>query len=394
VREALALDLMRRAGVPAPRASFVRVSMGNEGAVYTLVEQVDKRFLDDRFGENNGSLYKLQRGANLVYRGDEPEDYDWRHIYQLKGDEETVDAEMDYHEDVNQLMKVLAQSSSEELKWQLPKLLDVDGFLLLLAVNTWLSNMDSYLGTGGNLYLYRDLSGRFRVIPWNLNRAFGNYRGRHCKNAEGEQYCTQNSADWCAKTCQQLNPDCYSLALGGPGFCVETLAEACVEDPGRYCGITAPEEAENRLCVDARPEYCEYTTDQLIALDPDKPTCSESRPLVDKVLAVSSFKERYHHHLQNLVDGVLQPQAVEESMETMRALIAESAYEDFLTDGITDDDFDAAFTADLSTEPLKDLADLQLDPEDPPPEYRIPGLLPFTRARDEAIREALERRKE
>lgn len=384
LREALALDLMRRAGIPAPRSSFVWVSLGNAGGVYTLVEQVDNRFLEDRFGEDSGKLYKLERGGNLVYRGEEAEKYDWLHISELKSDVETAD-----HTALIRLMKELDESSGKELERTLPRLLEVDGFLLMLAVNTWLSNMESYLGVGGNLYLYYDSSGRFRVVPWNLNRAFGNYHGRHCKRADGEQYCAQASAEWCVERCQQLNPLCYNDELGGPGFCVETLAESCVEDPGRFCDITIDEESEIRTCVDKRPEYCEYTTEQLIELDPDHPSCSESRPLVDKVLGVASFKQRYHEHLRNLVDGILHPQSVEERINDMRALIAESAYQDISKDCITNDDFDAAFTEDLSTEPMKDQADLQLDPDEPPPDYRIPGLLPFTRARDEAIRKAI-----
>ncbi|GAG10523.1 unnamed protein product, partial [marine sediment metagenome] len=39
IREALALELMRRAGIPAPRYSFVWVSInGDPGGVYTLVQ--------------------------------------------------------------------------------------------------------------------------------------------------------------------------------------------------------------------------------------------------------------------------------------------------------------------------------------------------------------------
>ena len=377
VREALALDLMRRAGVAAPRSSFVRVSMGDRSGVYTLVEQVDNRFLEDRFGEDNGYLYKLERGGNLVFRGDEPERYNWLHTYELKSEVGVAN-----HTALIHLMKILDRSSGDELEQKLPEIIDVDGLLLLLAINSWLSNMDSYPGVGGNLYLYQDSTGRFRFIPWNLNRAFGNYHGRHCKHAEGEEYCTEYSARWCGENCQELNPECYGL--GGPGFCLQSMAELCAEHHGEFCRWYVAD------CAKTPPEYCAYTTDELIELDPQSPTCSADRPLVYKVLGVLSFRERYREHLRTLVDGVLQPQAVETRMEKMRALIAESAYQDIGKDCVTNDDFDASFIADLSAEPLKDQPDLQLDPEEEPPEYRIPGLLPFTRARDEVIRKALE----
>ena len=43
---------------------------------------------------------------------------------------------------------------------------------LLLAVTVALGNMDSYLGPATNYYLY-DRSGRFFIVPWDLDQAFG-----------------------------------------------------------------------------------------------------------------------------------------------------------------------------------------------------------------------------
>jgi hypothetical protein len=47
-------------------------------------------------------------------------------------------------------------------------------------------NLDSYLGTGDNLYLYRDLEGRFHAIPWRFGRSFANYRGSSCAYSTDE----------------------------------------------------------------------------------------------------------------------------------------------------------------------------------------------------------------
>jgi spore coat protein CotH len=375
VREALALDRLRRTGIPAPRSSFVWLKMG-EGSdayagVYTLVEQIDNRFLEDRFGEDDGELYKLERGANLVYEGDEYESYDLLYTYDVDSDTYPPD-----RVSLIGLMKMLEQASDEELEQKLPRVLDVDGFLRLLAANSWLSNMESHAGTGDNLYLYRDSRGRFRAIPWNLNRAFGNYHGRHCKRAEDERYCTEYAAAWCNGQCAQAVPECVP---GHPGSCVEQLAELCAEHHDDLCYYFPLEGDED--CRQNQPEYCEYTTDELLALDPDDPTCSADRPLVHRLLAISSFKERYHEHLRDLIDGELEPQLVEKEMERMRALIAERAAEDVAKDCSEincPEDFDASFTTDL-----------RLDDEDPP-EFRIPGLVPFIQARDEVIRKALE----
>jgi hypothetical protein len=295
VREALALDLFRQAGVPASRSSFVWVSLrGEPWGVYTLVEQVDKKFLQDRFGKDRGNLYFIERGGLQEFEGDEARDYPYfDDQHELKTNEDAPD-----HSGLIELMRVLAQTEDADLPGALEGVLDVDGTLRALAVNSWLANMDSYPGTGGNLYLYRDASG-FKYIPWDLNQAFGNYHGA--------------------------------------------------------------------LCV--------YFTDDLLELDPDDPTCPGPRPLVDRLLGAEVFRRRYHDHLQELVDGVLHPDAVAGRMEALRDLVWDRAHEDMLK-GFENEEFEAAFSRDV--------------PEEGDPE-RAPGLVPFVRARDRIIREILAR---
>jgi spore coat protein CotH len=64
MREALAWRLFRRVGVPASRHTFTKLAFD---AVYrglfSLIEEVDKRFLKDHFGKNHrGNLYKAYCG--------------------------------------------------------------------------------------------------------------------------------------------------------------------------------------------------------------------------------------------------------------------------------------------------------------------------------------------
>jgi spore coat protein H len=174
IREALTLSLMRRAGIPAPRWAFVWVELNGNGGLYTLVEQVDRKFLADRLGDRDGNLYKLERGGDLVYRGDAIDDYPLG-IYELKTDEARAP-----WEDLIVLMRILAKASDEQLARALPSHLDVDGFLRALALNAWLVNMNAYPGTADNAYLYRATDGRFHYIPWDLPQSFGDYHGRSC----------------------------------------------------------------------------------------------------------------------------------------------------------------------------------------------------------------------
>src|SRR5207249_6590408 len=64
-REALAYPLYQAAGVPAPRTAFAQVALSVPGkydkefvGLFTFVENIDKAFLKDRFGDGGGLLLK------------------------------------------------------------------------------------------------------------------------------------------------------------------------------------------------------------------------------------------------------------------------------------------------------------------------------------------------
>jgi hypothetical protein len=364
LREAMALSLMRAAGVPAPRSSLVWVSWGTGGGVYTLVQQIDKRFLEDQFGEDKGDLYKIGLGGNLVYSGDDTESYDWVATYMLKTNE--LDAN---HRGLVQLMKALSASDPETA---LPRVLDVDEALNMLAVDSWLANMSSYAGTGGHTYLYQTESGRFRTIPWGLNRAFGNFHGAHCATAAGEEECAELSrGHWLSR-----QPE-------SPGYYVERGVESCVEHPAEFCRLIQSADS-----CEPQPVYCEpcvYSTDELLSLDPFNPTCSVDRPLVTALLSVPSWADQYRDRLQSLLDGPLAPDQIESLALSMAARIAESAVDDVGRD--------PAYASDGTAIPL--MSTLYEDSTDEPEPSlhdwaeRTPGLLTFAEDRDATIRQIL-----
>src|SRR5262249_30689367 len=79
-REAVAYAVFRAAGVPAPRTAFAEVTLTVPGkydkeyvGLYTLVESVDKRFLQDRFQTDKGLLMKPFRVRGIDYLGE-----DWK----------------------------------------------------------------------------------------------------------------------------------------------------------------------------------------------------------------------------------------------------------------------------------------------------------------------------
>lgn len=180
VRERLASILLQRAGIPTPRTSLVRVDFDGKTSVYTLVEQVDRKFLEDRFGEDGGNLYRLERGAVLRDEGDVAADYDPAR-YRLLTEENGHG-----RQDLVDLVRVLNRTPIASRRLALEEVLDVDELVTLWAAHAWMVNLDSYLGTGDNLYLYRDLEGRFHAIPWRFGRSFANYRGSSCAYSTDE----------------------------------------------------------------------------------------------------------------------------------------------------------------------------------------------------------------
>ena len=59
IRQCLTYGLFEKAGLPAPRCNFARVSMNGEDlGIYVHVEPVKKSFLRDHFGSDEGDLYE------------------------------------------------------------------------------------------------------------------------------------------------------------------------------------------------------------------------------------------------------------------------------------------------------------------------------------------------
>jgi len=174
LRDKLTYDLMRKVGIPAPRATFANLYLNIEGkerehlGLYVVVEQVDSVFLQDRFGNSDGLLIKGEITNDLEYRSEEWEDY--AHDYELKSNKTSSDTSL-----LIKFLKFVRQASDEQFAAEINRHLNVDRFLAWLAINTLLTNLDSYVGMGHNWYLYYDTaSKKFEHIPWDVNEAFGN----------------------------------------------------------------------------------------------------------------------------------------------------------------------------------------------------------------------------
>jgi spore coat protein CotH len=78
------------------------------------------------------------------------------------------------HSALFRFLEVLNKCSDETFPAEIEKVLDVDEVLRFLAVSVLIVHLDNYIGMGHNYYLYED-DGKFCVIPWDLNMAFGTF---------------------------------------------------------------------------------------------------------------------------------------------------------------------------------------------------------------------------
>jgi spore coat protein CotH len=78
------------------------------------------------------------------------------------------------HSALFRLLDVLNNEPDETFPEEIEKVLDVDQVLRFLAVSALIVHLDNYIGMGHNYYLY-EVDGKFTIIPWDLNMAFGTF---------------------------------------------------------------------------------------------------------------------------------------------------------------------------------------------------------------------------
>lgn len=161
MRAFLAYSAFRAIGGNSPLCSYAEFSInGTSQGLYLAVEAVDDAFLKRVFGDNDGvNLYKADEGADLLSTAS------LALLEQKNGDDETKT-------DLAQLIQILNETPEGE-KGEIESILDVDSALRYIAVCTGLGIYKSYLSKNPDNYYLACKEGKFYVIPWNMNSAFG-----------------------------------------------------------------------------------------------------------------------------------------------------------------------------------------------------------------------------
>ena len=165
IREKVAADIFRLAGVPAAQTAFYRVYI-DFGAglkycgVYAGVEIPEDNMVKSQFGEEKGNIYKPESKLVSFVQSE----------FEKKNNEETPD-----YSDVQTFITALNSSlrTSNPAQWRsnLEQTFNVDHYLKYLAVNNAIVNWDVYGAMAHNFYLYNHTGKKLTWIPWDHNEA-------------------------------------------------------------------------------------------------------------------------------------------------------------------------------------------------------------------------------
>jgi putative membrane-bound dehydrogenase-like protein len=175
-REALAFAVLRAAGVPAPRTAFAEVFLTVPGrndrtllGLYSVVEPVDGRFVQDRFGSEKGLLMNPQRMRGIDNLGGDWQKYKDNYQPQSPPTREQSDR-------VIAFARLINEAGDAQFQKEIGSYLDLDGFLRFLAANALLSNLESFFALGHNYSLYlHPRTNRFIFLPSDMELALANF---------------------------------------------------------------------------------------------------------------------------------------------------------------------------------------------------------------------------
>jgi hypothetical protein len=169
IREKLTMDYMNDHGIHSPRCTYARVYYNNVyWGLFTLVEDVNSKFLEQHFGNKNGNLFKGDPHGDLKWFGTSVSSYTPH--YEL--DQTSTN---DWTDLVN-LINTVNNAPTATYYTSLEDSLFGWDFLANCVINNMFVNLDSYCGSGHNYYIYHDSTlMKWRWLPWDVNETFGSF---------------------------------------------------------------------------------------------------------------------------------------------------------------------------------------------------------------------------
>ncbi len=158
VRELLAGELFRAAGLPAPRVGHALVTInGKSKGLYTIKEGYDGAFLKHYFKTKYGNFYDSGSHNDI--------DQKLEHV----SGKETIPP----HEDLKKLAEAVQNADPSGRYQRIAKVLDTERFFSFLAMSVLTSYKDGYAQACNNYRVYHNpLTERMVFIPAGMNEMF------------------------------------------------------------------------------------------------------------------------------------------------------------------------------------------------------------------------------
>ena len=179
MNEVLAYQLYRDAGAHAPRTSYAKVYITVPGrytrhyiGLYSISENVDENFIEDRFGTRKGAILKPSTRTPFTWMGDTWPSYS--QTYDPKTD--LTDAEKAR---IIEFCRFVSYANDAQFAARVGEYVDIDAFARYFAVLVWIANADSLLQIGQNYYVFlHPKTNKLTFIAWDQDGSFGNFRNQ------------------------------------------------------------------------------------------------------------------------------------------------------------------------------------------------------------------------
>jgi len=156
----LTYKLFNKAGIPAPRVSYAKVTVNGEYlGVYSHVESVRSPFLKQHYGDDSGEFY--EGTINDFYPNA---------VESIEAKNKRTEKDRSHAE---KLAKALETQESATLE-ALEKSVNIDQFLRFWAMESLLGFWDGYTNNQNNYFAYSNPKDddRFHFMPWGADGAF------------------------------------------------------------------------------------------------------------------------------------------------------------------------------------------------------------------------------
>jgi spore coat protein CotH len=168
MRDKLSYNILREAGLKAPRSAYAKLYLNNKyWGLYLMVEQIDKTFLKQNFSSKKGNLYKCIWNTNLKWLGSEVTNYESHEMFKR------TNKTKNNWSDFIHFIDIINNTPVAQVEDSVDAVFEIDDFLKSMAIDVLTANWDSYFDNGRNFYIYNNPdNNKFSWIHWDYNTAF------------------------------------------------------------------------------------------------------------------------------------------------------------------------------------------------------------------------------